>query len=288
VYQAQWSAGLTNWTNLGAPVPAFTASATATDGIAGQKVRFYRVRESATGSLEQIWYPGVPPVVTNLPALIETVNPTSIVLFDPVNGPGYENYPINGETDQDQYRSYVRKEVRTAIKHAAARVEAMTAHWPFGNRKPLGLGDMSEANGAIPGSRDGMPAHPSGTHTDGKDIDVAYYQLDTPDNHLRSICVNVVGGVDQYHCTGAPTTLDVWRTALFLGTLMQHSRLRVIGVDGQAGPLLVSAIGKLIDAAWLPETVRPLITQRLAYETTDGGLGWYYFQHHNMHISFRQ
>ena len=68
---------------------------------------------------------------------------------------------------------------------------------------------------------------------------------------------------------------------------MQHNRLRIIGVDGQAGPAIATTIGKLIDAGWLPETVRPVIS-KLRWETTDGGLGWYYFQHHNIHISFTQ
>lgn len=87
-------------------------------------------------------------------------------------------------------------------------------------------------------------------------------------------------------CVAVPNILDVRRTALFVGILLDHPRLRVIGVDGQVGPLLVQAIGQLSQAGWLSANAPTVAQQKLAYETTDGGLGWYYFHHQYMHISF--
>ena len=68
-----------------------------------------------------------------------------LVPFEPVMGPGYE-------TTHSQYRSYLRRDLMMLVKHAAAVVHCRAATWTPGNRKPIGLGDMSEANGAIPGT----------------------------------------------------------------------------------------------------------------------------------------
>lgn len=223
------------WLNLGGRTPASTIPSSLNDSTIGQAARFYRVQEIVEGAIDQPWSPGVPPpICTDLPASGCVAGGgicLQLVRFDPALGRGYDDYPINGETAVDQYRSYVRREVRQAVLHAAARVECQAGHWPSGNNRPLGLGDMSEANGSIPGTREGSPSHPAGTHQNGKDIDIAYYQLDQADNHLRDICESRVGGVDQFHCVATPNTLDVWRTALFVGILIEHPRLRVIGVD---------------------------------------------------------
>jgi hypothetical protein len=288
VYQLQTLPTLTSnsWLNLGAQIPAMTASSSLIDSISGKTSGFYRVQEIVEGAINQVFAPGAPPTCANLPAFQCVANCLNLVPFTPVSGSGYENFPVNGETTNDQYRSYVRVEVRQAIQYAAAKVACQSAHWQFGNNLPIGLGDMSEANGSIPGTRDGNPSHPAGTHTAGTDIDVAYYQLDTTNNNLRAICEHRIGGVDQFHCVAAPNTLDVWRTALFVGILLDHPRLRVIGVDGRVGPLLVQAVGQLSQAGWLSANAPTLVQQKLAYETTDGGRGWYYLHHQYMHISF--
>jgi hypothetical protein len=170
------------------------------------------------------------------------------------------------------------------LKHATALVECKTAAWTTGNGGPLGLGDMSESNGAIPGTAVNSPGHPTNTHTDGHDIDVGYYQIGQANNRLRSICEHTnSAGADQYHCTAAPTILDVWRSALFLGTLFESPILRVVGVDGKAGPLFVSAINELCTTGWLSTAACQNVS--LAYEEVDEGRGWYRFHHHHMHIS---
>ena len=41
-----------------------------------------------------------------------------------------------------------------------------------------------------------------------RDIDIAYYQIGTIDNHMRPICEHVENGSNQHHCTKTPTKLD--------------------------------------------------------------------------------
>ena len=141
---------------------------------------------------------------------------------------------------------------------------------------------MSEADGSIPGTSVGSPGHPTGTHTNGPDIDVGYYQT-TGDNRLRPICEHTISGAEQYHCTAAPTVLDQWRMALFFGVLTEHARLRVIGVDGQAGGIIEAAIAQLCTDGWMSGASCNDVP--LAYEVTDTGMGWFTFHHHHSHVS---
>jgi hypothetical protein len=145
---------------------------------------------------------------------------------------------------------------------------------------------MSEADGDIPGASVGYPGHPNGTHIHGKDIDVSYYQRGTADNTARAICAHYnSSGYDVNHCTATPHLLDEWRTALFLGALFEHPRLRIVGADGQAGHILDSAIEELCRGGWLTDYACGR-THKLAYEVTNQGNGWYYFHHHHLHISY--
>lgn len=208
-----------------------------------------------------------------------------VVAFEPDEGPGYSDYALNGETMSNEYRSFIRRDVMMLIKYAAAATECLSQNWTtFGNGEPIGLGDMSESNGAIPGTSDGSPGHPAGTHEDGRDMDIGYFQLTAPDNHLRPICDHVSGGSDQYHCVSEPDELDVWRTALFIGKMHDSVQLRVIGVDGRAGPLIESAVDQLCDAGYLTGSACSG-GLALAYETVDEGAGWFHFHHHHFHIS---
>jgi len=208
---------------------------------------------------------------------------STLITFDPRANTSWDDYPLNGETSTNQYRSYLRRDLAMLIQYATAKVACLASAWTTGIGGPLGLGDMSESNGAIPGTSINDPGHPAGTHTGGVDIDVGYYQT-TGDNRLRPICAHTTGGTEQYHCTAAPTTLDQWRHALFLGILAEHSRLRVIGVDGQAGALLEAAIAQLCTDGWM--TGASCNAVPLAYDPAlpDDG-GWYYFHHHHTHVS---
>tara|TARA_Y100001934_G_C12259539_1_gene729302 strand:- start:214 stop:984 length:771 start_codon:yes stop_codon:yes gene_type:complete len=207
---------------------------------------------------------------------------SELIQFDPAQAHGYWDYEINQE-GPDGSRSWVRRDLMELVRYATAATECLSANWTFGNGEPLGLGDMSEANGAIPGTAIGYPGHPEGSHTNGYDMDIAYFQLGTIDNKLRSVCEFELGGVDQYHCSGRVDTLDVWRTALFIGKLHDSEYLRVIGVDGKVGPLVVEAIDQLCQRGWL--TGNACNGLRLAYEETNQNNGWFYWHHHHLHVS---
>ncbi|PKN43986.1 MAG: hypothetical protein CVU63_11570 [Deltaproteobacteria bacterium HGW-Deltaproteobacteria-20] len=229
---------------------------------------------------------GPGPTCSNLPPLQCTgTNCSQLVPFDPDNGVGYVDYPVNGETWSNQYRSYIRRDLMMLIKYATAKVACKAQAWTPGNNEPLALIDMSEADGSIPGTSIGEPGHPDGTHTNGLDIDVAYYQT-LSDNLPRVICEHTINGEDQYHCVSEPTTLDTWRSAAFLGFLFEHPSVRVVGADGKAGPPISAALTKLCQDGWLT-TAACNSTNKLTYEVTNGGAGWYYFHHHHMHVSFK-
>jgi hypothetical protein len=223
-----------------------------------------------------------------------------LVPFEPVAGPGYTNYPLLDETWDNQYRSYLRRDLMAMAKYASARVACGTESWGSFSSLPVGLGDMSEADGSIPGTSTGHPDHPQGTHRDGRDIDIAYYQRETQSlwlrlehrwlgaqgSLLRSVCKHTRFGVEVNHCTGAPRLLDPWRTALFIAYAAEHPLVRVIGVDGQVGPVLERALDGLAGAGWVDAGAREDIP--LAYEATYEGLGWYQFHNDHLHISFEE
>jgi len=213
-----------------------------------------------------------------------------LVPFEPVAGAGYVNDPVNGESAADQYRSYLAREVVTMIKYAVARVDCESASWGYGPDLALALGDMSESDGSIPGTSVGRPAHPAGTHEGGRDIDVAHYQIDAgvfprgdKAHRLRPVCVHARLGMEVNHCTDVPHLLDPWRTALLIARLADHPRLRVVGVDGEVGPLVEESLDQLVVAGWIDPELRQRIP--LAYETTDSGRGWFRHHHHHIHIS---
>ncbi len=228
---------------------------------------------------------GPEPTCEDLPKLLCTGSAeycSELVTFDPRIGVGYADYPENGETWENQYRSYLRRDLMQLISYATAKLQCKTADWEFGSGSQLGLVDMSEADGAIPGSSIGYPGHPSGTHTNGKDIDVAYYQFYTPDNRPRTICDTYEGINDALHCTSQPYLLDPWRTTLFAAYLAEHPNLRVMGVDGKVGPKLEDSLDWFIENGWVDpaDFHAPLV-----YEETDQGWGFFQFHHHHMHIS---
>jgi hypothetical protein len=205
-----------------------------------------------------------------------------LIPFEPLEGDGWINYPINGETAANQYRSFARRDLVHLLQYATSKVRCLADGWP-GNGGQLGLGDMSEDNGDIPGTSIGQPAHPSDTHRDGFDIDVAYYQVDTDDNLLRPVCEHTEGGQDAYRCTAAPTLVDLWRNALLLGVLHDSPQLRVVGVDARLGPTMVEAVEVLCHQGFVsgPACQRTAIV----WEDVDEGRGWYRFHHHHQHVS---
>lgn len=207
-----------------------------------------------------------------------------IVPFDPDEGPGYLDYALNGETVDDQYRSYIRRDAMILTKYAAAQVECKSADWDYWNFEPVGLGDMSEADGSIPGTSIGRPGHPPYTHEYGRDIDVAYYQLYSTDNHLRTVCSSFEGYyLDAFHCVDPPHGLDPWRTALFISYLSDHPLLRIVYVDWLVGPILDEALDEMVSLGWIDADHRAQIP--LVYYVEGDEEREYLFHHHHMHVS---
>lgn len=239
--------------------------------------------------------PGPGPTCSNLPSPTCTLGAAAcgeLVLWDPDNNPadagydellGYIDYPENGETWTNQYRSYLRRDVIMALQYAAALTACKSAGWTAGNGGPVGLIDMSEANGDIPGTSVNSPGHPAGTHEDGYQIDISYWQTDTLNNAARPVCAHMAGGSDAYHCTEHPYQLDPYRSAFFIGTVMEFTALRAVGVDGKIGPVLEVAMDNLCNDGWLSGAACASQIP-LWYEVVDEGMGWYRFHHHHMHV----
>jgi hypothetical protein len=193
--------------------------------------------------------------------------------FSPTQGDGYN------VTHEAKY-SYLREDTTMLVKYGTASVKyLMPGSWP------LGLGDMSEASGATPGTDVGVLRHPQGTHVSGADIDIAYYQTGQQNNNLRPVCNHESGGKDQYHCVDTPNILDGPRSALLLGKFLESDRVRVIGVDGKIGPILQAEAQTLHSQGLITTTALNKFSSKIAFEATNTGMGWYQFHHHHLHLS---
>jgi hypothetical protein len=202
-----------------------------------------------------------------------------LVWVTPIAGRGYEDDPVPSEREAPRSTSWLRRDLFMLVRHAAARVACATGG------HPIALGDMSERDGATPGTAAGAARHPPGAHVGGYDIDLAYYQRGRRHNRINPICPHLIDGIDQYHCVGPPARLDVQRTALFIGTLFESSGVRIVGVDGRAGPLLRAEITALCIAGTLSPVACGRI--RLGYENVNFGRGWFFFHHAHMHVSWQ-
>ena len=220
-----------------------------------------------------------------------------LVVFDPRQGDGYDDYPINGETAANQYRSFIRRDVMMLVRYATAQTRCIATNFGYGD-SVLGLGDMSEEDGRLPGSAEGQPGHPPECHERGYDMDIGYYQLEAPNNRLREVCPHTENGQEAYHCTGAPTSLDIWRTTIFIAKLMDSPQYLTAAVDGEIAPFVRESAQKLCDAGHLDASSKACGASGLArgpqmgfgngfsYETVEqGNLGWYLFHHHHLHLS---
>ena len=224
--------------------------------------------------------PALGPVCDDLPPLYcvgDAEQCVEILPFDPDVGPGYLNY-------FPDYRTYIKRDLMTLTKYAAAKTECKTADWDYWNFAPLGLGDMSEADGSIPGTSIGNPGHPPGTHEYGTDIDVAYYQLYANDNLLRSVCSTFEGYyLEAFHCVDPPHGLDPWRTALFISSVSEHPLLRIIYVDWLVGPILDDTLDEMVSLGWIDAEHRAAIP--LVYYVEGDEEQEYLFHNHHMHVS---
>ena len=171
--------------------------------------------------------------------------------------------------EHQAHYSNLRRELAYLVTWATA---ATSAQFPGTN--PLSLMDMSERGGETPGAMVGQLRHPEGTHINGNDIDIAYYQTG-PDNQGRVVCDN-----DGYFCTSPPNVLDATRTAYFMIRLLDSPHVRVIGVDTLIAPELFSAAQALRAQGVVTQAEVNRLESYTAY-----GEGWP-FHHHHMHFSW--
>jgi len=171
--------------------------------------------------------------------------------------------------EHQAHYSNLRREVAYLVTYAAEQTAAQ-----FPGTNPLSLMDMSERNGDTPGAMVGQLRHPEGTHINGNDIDIAYYQTG-PDNEGRAVCAN-----DGYFCTSPPNILDAPRTAFFMVRLMDSTNVRVIGVDTEVATAILSAANSLRSQNVLTQSEVNRLDSYMAY-----GEGWP-FHHHHMHFSW--
>jgi hypothetical protein len=169
----------------------------------------------------------------------------------------------------EPHYSNLRREVIYLVREAALRT-----YEAFPDTNPIGLLDMSQRDGDVPGRMRGQLRHPEGTHVGGNDLDIAYFQTGD-DNMGRPVCAN-----DNYFCTGDPILLDAERTAYFMVQLFDSPMTRVIGVDTRIAPELEAALPGLEDQGLITAKQRSDFDWKLAY-----GDGWP-FHHHHMHFSW--
>ncbi len=182
-------------------------------------------------------------------------------------------FPAPYEDDPYRFDSYAefgnaRRELILLVRYALRETYAA-----YPSLKPLGLIDMSERDGSTPGTAYEDLRHPEGTHIEGNDIDIAYFQT-TPDNHARPVCAN-----DGYFCTSESNTMDAEATAFFMAQLFTSSRVRVIGVDTKLEDDLQEAAEALYAADAISSSQRSRF-----YSMVASGSGWP-FHHHHMHLS---
>ncbi len=171
--------------------------------------------------------------------------------------------------EHQAHYSNLRREVAYLITWAT---EETASQFPGTN--PLSLMDLSERGGETPGAMVGQLRHPEGTHINGNDADIAYYQTGA-DNEGRAVCAN-----DGYFCTSTPNILDATRTAFFMIRLMDSPHLRVIGVDTMIATELMSAANALRSQGVVTQSEVTRLDNYMAW-----GEGWP-FHHHHMHFSW--
>jgi hypothetical protein len=197
----------------------------------------------------------------------------------PAVGPGYIDDFVLWEDSPELSTSYLRRDLMMLVTYAAAKVACEME----GN--PIGLGDASDVDGNTPGTTYGRPRHPRTTHENGYDIDIAYYQRGTPNNRIRAVCATGEE-MDAFRCVKKPHLLDARRTALFVGTLFESERVRIVGVDGSVAPPLVRQLERLCkEETFVSGTCGRI---RLGFETERTGRNWYYGHHNHLHVSLKR
>jgi hypothetical protein len=180
--------------------------------------------------------------------------------------------------------AYLRKDLTYVLRHAACRVAR-----EFPDTAPLGISDLSQADGQTPGVDVGRPRHPTSTHR-GNDMDLAYYQTDGT-NDPQIICGDGTDGNgngtvgvhnDGYFCTTDENIVDWARQAYFFAMLAAPTHVRVFGVDTTLVDDFRTHVGAL-EASGTIDTAQAARATHLGHGS-DGGWA---FHHHHTHMSYR-
>jgi len=248
---------------------------------------YERLAVHNAGSSEEYFYWAVQPyssAVADYDIVVETSDYHEVMDCDSVYSDTSESGPCNqilqyprNPSDDDGYLvehqahySNLRRELHYLVSYAA---EATMDQFP--GTTVLSLMDMSEDDGSTPGAMVSSLRHPAGTHIDGNDLDIAYYQNDG-ENNGQIVCPSN----DGQFCTGPPTLLDAERTAFFMAKLLENPNIRVIGVDVMIGPEIEAAADALEASGVISSSLR----NQFDYDVTWGS-GWP-FHHHHMHVSW--
>lgn len=181
--------------------------------------------------------------------------------------------------------SYLRQDYVMVLQHAACET---AVHFP--GTPPLGVGDLSQADGSTPGTDTGNLRHPDGTHT-GTDMDLAYYQTDGA-NNLQIICGdgsddngNGYPGTynDGYYCTSSTNIVDVPRQAYFFAQMANHPNARVFGVDRTLAAAIEAELDRLHGAGEITAAEHDGVV--LGYDPPGTRASWV-FHHHHAHLSY--
>ena len=181
-----------------------------------------------------------------------------------------------------KYR-WARREVIMYLRYALYEVQQQ-----FPDTNPLGIIDISQRDGLTPGMDTCNLRHPERTHSQGGNIDVAYYQTGS-DNSARIICDADDGSNDGYYCDPSAVDthiVDLQRTTYFIAKLAclpdcNNTRFRVAGVDHVIGPLIEETALQLNKDGIISDEQYNNLSNMLAY-----GDGWP-FHHHHIHLSFK-
>lgn len=179
--------------------------------------------------------------------------------------------------------SFLRRDLTMLLRYAACEV---AVRFPGG--RPIGLSDLSQADGRTPGTDAGAPRHPTTTHT-GSDMDLAYYQTDGA-NEPQIICGdgtdrNGNGSPGRYNdgsfCTTETNIIDWPREAYWFAKLSVTPLVRVFGIDQTLFDDFTRELGALHTSGVMSdaEFARASI---LGY----GAAGGWQYHHHHSHMSY--
>ncbi|MEZ4465265.1 MAG: hypothetical protein R3F43_12435 [bacterium] len=131
----------------------------------------------------------------------------------------------------------------------------------------------------------GSPGHPEGTHTNGYDMDMGYFQVGTGET------TGCAPSATTTRTAARPTTAPTSPSPSIPGApprtlgFFHHSpQTRVIGVDGRVGGLVDSAMDQLCEAGFMDGGACQARTRKITYEPTNEGRG-HLPLHHHWHIS---